>query len=105
MGMGGKQRDQDSPGWFAHEWHVAGLTAGPIRAKLSGVRYMHLLFGYGDLTKEGGRGGLMLAAVERERKQHPKSKLPLLSGITAWIYGDMGVGARQQLLSVYGMVW
>ena len=52
---------------------------------------MHLISGYGDLTKAGGRAGLMLTAIER--KEHSKSKFPLPTEVIEWIYDHMGVGS------------
>ena len=84
-----KQWDEDLLDWIIHEWHIMHLPAGSIRSKLSGIRYMHMISGYGDLSKAGGRAGLMLSAIGQ--REHSKSKLPLPSEVLQWIYENLGV--------------
>ena len=87
MDLQAKLRDEDLLDWIIHEWHIMHLSAGSIRAKLSGIRYMHMISGYGDLNKAGGRAGLTLSAIGQ--RELSKSKLPSPSELAQWIYENL----------------
>ena len=53
-----------------------------------------MISGYGDLSKAGGRAGLMLSAIGQ--REHSKSKLPLPSELIHWIYENLGVEKSTQ---------
>ena len=83
--------DEDAMGRVIHEWNAVRLTAGALRGKLSGIRYIHLISGYGDISKAGRIECFILNAIER--RDRPNSISPLPSGLIQWIYGNMVAGS------------
>ena len=76
MDLQAKLWGEDLVGWIIHGWHIMHLSAGPISENLSGIRYMHIISGYGDLSKSGGRAGLVLSAIGQRELPNRKLALP-----------------------------
>ena len=62
--QGGRCVDMSNPlwgeeilGWLIYEWGIMGMSAITILGYLSGVRYMHMISGYGDTIRTSGAQG------------------------------------------------
>ena len=62
-------------------------SVGTFRGKMSGIRYIHLIIGHGDIRTVRGRSGLMRIAIEKGDRS--KSKLPMPTDQTQWVRDNM----------------
>ena len=52
--------------FIMHEHRVLGLQAKSIRSKISGIRYFHIMAGYGDFAPMGVRYKQLLSAISKD---------------------------------------
>ena len=81
--------DEDVLDCEIYERLIMGLEAGTIREKLPGVRYMHLISGYGDVSKAGGRAGIVISSIGRGAAIQEKDTLAV--GTTSMDLRQRGV--------------
>ena len=74
--------------WIIFETRIMGLQASTVRAKISGLRYWHLLSGYPDWGKWSGRYKQVLNSVAK--KDVVLRNYPFNLELMSWIYRDFG---------------